>query len=127
MQFKFYVLNYNINKNKVEMFNVFSNSRVNENVEAEIKKYLKNADRYEPEFEHKAKNLRGFDALANEIDGLIMWQEWSRCEYEIYVGSIMDEKGSCLEKWDCYMQAHANIEAIARECIHQYKQHYKIK
>lgn len=30
-----------------------------------------------------------------------------------------------LKSWDCYQQAHANIETIVRDCIRQYKQQIK--
>lgn len=128
MQFEFYVLNFNINKQQAEMFNIFRNHRVNEAVEAEVKKYIKLGNKYTCPFTAEDnKTLTGFNALVYEVDNIIMWQEWSRCEYEISVGSLFDETGQTFEKWDCYRQAHANKEAIARECLYQYKQHHKIK
>ena len=41
MQFEFYVLNYDTNRNKVEMFNIFNNIRVQEWAEKAVRKYLR--------------------------------------------------------------------------------------
>ena len=143
MQFEYYVLNYDCNKKCVEHFNVFRNINVQERTEKEIKKYLRNPKKYKRESYHK-ETLYGFKALCEEIRSIIMWQEWSRREYEISVSdafvlevediynsidsfrSLEDLKEELekqvkrnpkLEKWDCYKQCEPNIEMITRECI----------
>lgn len=124
MQFEYYVLNYNINENSVEPFNIFRNCYVQECTEKAIKKYLRSPKNYKYE-KYGEEILYGFDALCKEIDRIIAWQEWSRCEYEIAVSNIFIKDLNRLEKWDCYQQAKPNIPMIVRECIYQYKQQRK--
>lgn len=126
MQFEFYVLNFNQITQKVEMFNLFRNRRVNEAVENEVKAYVKQKENYKPKLQESYNKSTGFEALVSEIEKIIMWQEWSRREYEIYVADAFETDISKCEKWDCYRQAKANIKAIARECVYQYKENYKL-
>lgn len=125
--FKYYVLNYDFNRKKVVQFNIFDNIHVQEWTEKAIKKYLRSPSKYEYKYNYicKLEPLYGFEALCKEIDGILRWQEWGRCEYEIAVGSIFNDDVGCFEKWDCYMQCKENIGAITRECIWQYKQYLK--
>lgn len=67
----------------------------------------------------------GFDALVNEIDSIIRWQEWSRREYEVSVGDAFETDCEKLEKWDCYGQAKPNMKMITYEVIRQYKEQKK--
>lgn len=154
MQFEYYVLNYNWNKKCVEHFNIFRNIYVQEHTEKEIKKYLRSPKNYEKKCSRNETVLYGFEALCEEIRSIIMWQEWSRQEYEISVSdafvlevsdiydsidsfrSLEDLKEELekqvkrnpkLEKWDCYAQCEPNIPMITRECIWQYKQQLKEK
>jgi hypothetical protein len=126
VQFEFYVLNYNRSKNKVTNYNIFNNIRVQECTEKAIKKYLRSSKKftYKP-YGKDEEVVYGFDALVEEIDGIIHWQEWSRREYEISVGDAFEDDCNKLEKIDCYYQAHANIKTIVREVIYQYKQQLK--
>lgn len=124
MQFEYYVLNYNPNAKKIEPFNIFRNCYVQEYTEKAIKKYLRSPKNYKYE-RYGEDTLYGFEGLCQEIERIIQWQEWSRREYEIYVGDSFEEDCNKLEKWDCYMQTKPNIPMIARECIYQYKQQRK--
>lgn len=128
MRFEFYVLNYDTNRKKVFMFNIFNNIRVQECTEKAIKKYLRSPKKftYTPYNKNK-ETLYGFDALVKEIDSIIKWQEWSRVQYEISVGDAFEDDCNKLEKWDCYQQAQPNMEIITREVIFQYKQQLKVK
>lgn len=126
MQFEFFALNYNCVTQKVEMFNLFRNRLVNEAVEKEVKQYVERGDAYKPKLQEGYDKSTGFSALVHEIEKIIMWQEWSRREYEIYVSDAFETDLSKYEKWDCYKQAQANIAAIARECVYQYKKHYEL-
>ena len=124
MQFEYYVLNYNPNAKKIEPFNIFRNCYVQEYTEKAIKKYLRSPKNYK--YERYGEDISyGFEGLCQEIERIIQWQEWSRCEYEISVGDIFEKDCNKLEKWDCYMQAKSNIPMITRECIYQYKQQRK--
>lgn len=126
MQFEFYVLNYDCNKRKVEMFNIFRNIHVQECTEKAVKKYLRSPKNFKYESFHKdIEPIYGFEALVKEIDSIIRWQEWSRRQYEISVSDAFETDIDNLEKWDCYMQAQPNVEMITREVIYQYKQQKK--
>lgn len=123
MQFEFYVLNYNHNKRKVEMFNIFQNIHVQEYTEKAVKKYLRSPKKfsYKP-FCKDEEVIYGFDALVREIDSIIAWQERGRSEYECSCGYAFETDCNKLEKIDCYMQAKPNIVIIAYEVIRQYKE-----
>ena len=83
MQFEYYVLNYDINKNKVIPYNIFRNINVQECTEREIRKYLRSPKNYTYKSFDGKEEIYGFDALVKEIDHIIKWQEWSRCGYEM--------------------------------------------
>ena len=126
MKFEFYVLNYDCNRQKVIMYNIFNNINVQEWTEKAVKKYLRAPKKftYEP-YNKDEEVLYGFDALVKELDRTIAWQERGRREYEVSVGDAFTTDCSKLEKIDCYKQAHANIEMITREVLWQYKQQLK--
>lgn len=131
MKFEFYVLNYNFNSKKVENFNIFNNASLNDAVEKEVHKYLRSPSKYRY-FKHgfwvgEYEYIYGFEGLCNAIKSLIMWQEWSRREYEISVGDAFEDDLNKFEKWDCYKQCIPNIAIITREVIWQYKQQLKEK
>lgn len=119
--FVYYVMNESRHStHSIEPFNIFQNWPLDEAVEKEIRRYLRAPKKY-----HTTKNyadLYGFDALCEEIRSLIMWQEWSRCEYEIIVKSLFDRSGETERKIDCYEQTLPNMPMITRELIWQYKQ-----
>lgn len=125
MELEWYVLNYNFNARKVEMFNIFNNWPLKEAVEKEIRKYLRAPSKYVYENHWQDNKITGFDGFCKELESLIMWQEWSRAEYEISVGDLFEKDVSKLEKWDCYMQCKPNIKAIAHTVIRQYKEQIK--
>ena len=134
MRFEFYVLNHDFNKKKVINYNIFNNILVQERVEKAVKKYLRNPKKFKYIIQYENKFLEreeiaiyGFDALVKEINSIIHWQEWGRCEYEISVGYAFETDCNKLEKWDCYQQAKPNIEMITREVIYQYKQQLKAR
>ena len=125
MQFEYYVLNYDHNKQKVEPFNIFRNIHVQEYTEKTIRKYVRNPKKFTYKSFDGKEEIYGFDALVKEIDSIIRWKEWSRREYEVSIGDAFETDCEKLEKWDCYGQAKPNIEMIAREVIWQYKQQQK--
>lgn len=125
IQFEFYVLNYDFNKQKIIHYNIFNNIHVQEYTEKAVKKYLQNPKNFTYESFDEKEEIYGFSALVKEIDSIIRWQEWSRSEYEMSCGYAFEDDCEKLEKVDCYYQAHANIEIIAREILWQYKQYKK--
>ena len=126
MQFEFYVLNYDYNKQEVEMFNIFSNIHVQEWTEKTIRKYLRNPKRfrYEP-YGDDTEVVHGFEGLVKEIDGIIRWQEWSRSEYECSAGHAFENDCKKLKKIDCYYQTRPNMEIIVHTVLRQYKEQIK--
>lgn len=112
--FHFYALNYNFNERKIEFFNVFNNILVYEHTVKAVNDYW--------------KGKYTLEEFINELDHIIMWQEWSRCEYEIAVGYLFEEDMDKFEKIDCYQQAHANIDLVAQQVINEFKKkHPKMK
>lgn len=67
-------------------FNIYRNWILNDYTVAEIRKHLRNKRKYP------------FEQFVEEIRKLIMWQEWSRREYEISVGDAFEEDPNKLEK-----------------------------
>lgn len=118
---KYYVLNHDFNKDEIVNFNIFDNIILERETVKEVKRYLRAPRKYKCYSLKEQKYIYGFDGFVEELRTLIMWQEWGRCEYEILVSGTHTRKVEP-EKWDCYMQALPNIEAIAREVIYQYKQ-----
>ena len=123
--FEYYVLNYNHNAKKVEMFNIFNNYLLNDAVQKEVKKYIRSPKKYtirKFDFTTQSYNeLSGFEAFKTEILDLIKWQEYGRYEYEIGVTEAFANGESKIEKWDCYMQCEPNIETICFAIIKQYQ------
>ena len=127
MQFEYYVLNYDCNAKKIVPFNIFRNIHVQEWTEKAVRKYLRCPKNFAYKSFDGKEILHGFDAFVKELDGIIAWQEHWRREYEISVGDLFETDCNKLEKWDCYGQAHMNIETISREIIRQYKQNKRMK
>ena len=125
MQFEYYVLNYDCNAKKIVPFNIFRNIHVQEWTEQAVRKYLRSPKNFTYKSFDGKEILHGFDALVKELDGIVKCEEWSRREYEVSVGDAFEDNCEKLEKWDCYGQAHMNMEMIAREVIWQYKQQKK--
>ena len=132
MQFEFYVLNYDLNKKKVVNYNIFNNINVQEWAEKAVRKYLRAPKKFKHIVQYENKLLGreeiavyGFDALVEEIDRTIAWQERGRCEYECSVGDAFETDINNYEKWDTYSQAKPNIVIIAYEVIRQYKEEGK--
>lgn len=126
MKFEFYVLNYNHHKEKIEMYNIFNNIRVQEEVEKAVKKYLRSPKNFSyKKLLPTEETIYGFPALVKEVDVIIAWQEQSRFEYECSCGYAFETDCNKLEKIDCHYQAHANIEIIAHEVLRQYKEQEK--
>lgn len=114
-KYEFYVIRYDLNKKECEMWNIFNNWLVSESVFKDCKKYLRN------------KNKFSFEELKEEIRRTIMWQEWSRVEYEISVGDPFPRESDKFKKVDCYWQALPNIELITEMCIKKTKEYLKNK
>ena len=109
-KFEYYAVCYDFNKKECEMFNVFRNSKVYEHTLREVKKHLRNKKKYP------------FEAFVEEIREIIMWQEWSRVEYECSVGDPFPRDVDKFKKIDCYWQAEPNMRMIAEMVISRYRE-----
>ena len=134
MQFEYFVLNYDCNAKKIVPFNIFRNIHVQEWTEKAVRKYQRSPKNYKYVVQYKNDFLGreeiaiyGFDALVKEIDSIIKWCEWSRREYEVFIGDAFETDCEKLEKWDCYGQAKPNMKMITYEVIRQYKEQKKAK
>ena len=112
MQFEYYVLNYDCNAKKIVPFNIFRNIHVQEWTEKAVRKYLRSPKNFTYKSFDGKEILHGFDAFVKELDRIIKSEEWSRRQYEVSVGDLFETDCNKLEKWDCYGQAHMNIETI---------------
>ena len=106
--FEFYVLNYDFNRKKVILYNIFNNAQV---YDWSLKLTRK-----------RARNDIKDDEYREALRSIIQWQEWARREYEISVGDAFETDCNKLEKWDCFEQAAPNIEVIADMCLKRYRQ-----
>lgn len=153
MQFEFYVLNYDCNREKIINYNIFNNIRVQEWTERAVKKYVRAPKKFKYESFFNKEVVYGFDGLCKEVESILRHELWSRCEYEVAVGSLFttelkdivrevdrgeistdnlynelkkkSERNGNLEKIDCFYQTKPNISMIVRECIYQYKEQLK--
>jgi len=126
-KFEFYVLNYDPNAKKVINYNIFNNSIVYEETLKEIKKYCNNLDKYYYviHLSNGDSFSYGFKGFCEALSRIIKHQEWSRREYEIFVGDAFEDDIRKLEKWDCWYQAAPNIKIIAYEVIRAYEEWLK--
>ena len=113
LQFEWYVLNENFNRgHSIEPFNIFNNILVNEETNKLCVKYK--------------KDKMSFEEFTEKLNNIIKWQEWSRCEYEIVVGSLFAHEEKDLKKIDCYQQAFPNMKIIAKYVLEEYYPKLKI-
>ena len=115
-KYEFYVINENFNAKEIVMYNIFNNWLVSEDVFKYCKKHLRNKKKYT------------FEQLQEDIRRTIQWQEWSRCEYEVQVGSLfIEDYEKELKKIDCYWQAEPNMKLITEMCVKRTKEFLKEK
>ena len=113
LQFEWYVLNEYFNRNhSIEPYNIFNNIRVNEETNNLCVKYK--------------RDKMSFENFTEELRKVIMWQEWSRCEYEIMVGGLFSDMND-YQKIDCYQQALPNMKIIAKYVLEEYYPNLKIR
>lgn len=96
----------------IRPFNIFDNTRVYDDTIKLCKQY-------------KLKHMP-FDEFVDALKSIIKWQEWSRCEYEIQAGDLMDSELE-FEKIDCYMQVLPNIRILAQYVLNMYYPRLNLK
>lgn len=123
-KFEFYVLNYDSNAKKVINYNIFNNCIVYKETLEEVEKYCKNPNKYcySDNISRDDSYVYGFKAFYLALSRIIKYEEWSRREYEIFVGDAFEDDIKKIEKWDCWYQAAPNIKLIAREVIRSYEE-----
>lgn len=99
----FNVINYNINKQKFEAYDIMS--------------YLIKC------YKEEKKKPKTFEELKQFVKEKSMHQFWARCEYEII---LVDWPGQKIEeKWDIYDQIMMNLDTITdivmKECTEKKK------
>ena len=61
-----------------------------------------------------------FEDFTEELRKIIQWQEWARCEYEIFVCSMFEKDFNNCQKIDCYTQVLPNIDILAKYVLDTY-------
>lgn len=112
LKFEWYVMNENHNTKEIKPYNIFNNYIVNDRANELCREY-------------KSKKLT-FEEFTEQLRRTIMYQEWSRCEYEIVVSSLFDEEHKTDTKIDCYEQVLPNIKILAKYVLEEYYPTLKI-
>ena len=100
---EWYVLNYNFNERKIELFNIFRSVRFTRGVKVLLENYIT------------------FDDFVEKLKNEIKYSFWSKREYEISVGDAFCGEEE-LEKWDVSMQVLPNIKILAKYIIDFYNE-----
>lgn len=95
---EFYVKRYDVNRNRIVDFNIFDNIK------------------FTRELEKINKNKLSKEEYLQEIDSLLMYCFWCKCEYEVSIGRPFEQNVSKLIKMDVYQQCLPNINIIAQIC-----------
>jgi predicted RNA-binding Zn-ribbon protein involved in translation (DUF1610 family) len=95
---EWYVLNYDFNKRKVELFNIFKNIKFVEGINNLFDQFIT------------------FEDFKEKLIQEIKYCFWSKREYEISVGDLWCKENE-MEKWDVSIQLIPNIDALARYII----------
>lgn len=129
--FEYYVMNYDFNRKKVYMFNIFRNHYVKERTEKAIKKYLRSPSKYKYIKQYKNPYLNqdeiaiyGFEALCAELRMILMNQFWSRREYEISVSDAF-----IYEIYDIVrdLDKYTNIDELKMELTKQNERNARLE
>lgn len=117
--YEYYVVHDNPNrpcKDNIEMWNIFNNWCLSEDVFRLCKKHLRNKKKFT------------FDELKSKIDREIQYYMWARCEYEVLAGSLFMKNPELeTKKIDAYWQAEPNMYFITEMCITRTKEFLKEK
>ena len=95
IKLKWYAIRYDMNTDKIEYFNVLS-----ETITENIIKNIKN------------KKITTLKKLKSFIDNEFTYYYWCRSEYEIAVSNLFEEDLEKAEKVDIYSQLKPNLDII---------------
>ena len=93
---EWYVLNYDFNEAKAYNFNIFNSSRL---IDGLKRKFDDNLDANREEFK-------------KEVDSLLRYCFWCKCEYEIYVIDAFHDENKDYTKIDVYTQLKPNLDIL---------------
>lgn len=99
---KWYVLNYDFNRKKVENFNIFRNIRFVEGVQDLLEHYIT------------------FEDFVEKLESELKYAFWSKREYEISVSDAFETDLNKYEKIDVYSQVKPNVRILAKYIIDNY-------
>lgn len=102
LDLKWYVLNYDFNRKKMESFNIFNSSNFLWGVSKALKEY------------------ESFGKFKGEIDNSLKYSFWSKSEYEIACGDLFVSDINDLEKIDVYFQMKDNVDVLSRYILTEY-------
>lgn len=96
-----------INKREIEIYNIFNHKRFKEDC-VEIFTYYRSEDNY------------NYDKMKRDIEALLQYYFWSKCEYEIILSDWPPNKNFKEKKIDIYDQVMLNIDAFISSALTQY-------
>ena len=112
VDFEWYVMNDDFNKKEIAPYNIFNNRYIFEETNKLCVKYK--------------RNKMNFEDFTEELRRIIMYELWSRCQYEIIVSSLFDKNEETFKKIDCYEQVLPNIKILAKYVLEEYYPQLKI-
>lgn len=102
VKLSWYVLVHNFNTNKIEKYNIFGVSFIEDTY-----KKVKN------------KKINNYEQLKEHIKNWAMYHYWSKSEFEIAVGGLHSKYPQEYEKIDVYTQIQPNLDIITDYVIKQ--------
>ena len=90
---EWYVVNYDFNRGKAYFFNIFDSSRLNDGLEKLPR-------------DNKEEFIK-------ELNSLLRYCFWSKCEYEIYVTDAFHDQPNEITQIDVYEQLKPNLNILA--------------
>ena len=99
---KWYVLNYDFNRKKVENFNIFRSCRFVDGVKELLDNYIT------------------FEDFVEKLEKQLQYAFWSQREYEISVSDAFVTDLNKYEKIDVYSQVKPNVRILAKYIIDNY-------
>ena len=94
---EWYVMNWNVNRDRLENFNIFNSSRFSDGV----------ADM-------RGKIWNSVDEFVETLDLQLKCAFWCKAEYEVMVGDLFVNDCNNLTRVDVYSQVKPNIMQLAR-------------
>lgn len=106
VKLEWYCLEWDINKNKPVMTNIFYVIDLDD-LETKIK--------YKGKIQHKS--IKNYEELREYLRSKFMYHFWSKCEHEIIVNSWPHNGDATEKKIDIYSQISPNLDSITEYVI----------